>query len=280
MDPNMSTNKVCEGCGKDYSIPGYIRHLRTTTKAPCIARRIAEQHYHADSSSDDERDVAALPRDSDSGGGGFESPPPQPFEGDCLGPYDEDYWNDYDEYDGPPDEEGDAEGVEPDEDNEDGEDGDEGEYAYGWEAPQRALTPEAGEAAEEDVPAPGKDAPDREAQQRAHRHINARTHVVPFPGGLAGAPLSEPPSESSYETFQAEVDANGTNPYAPFVSRMDWEVARWAKMRGPGSTALTELLNIDDVRVLHIDLSWTPLLIELPACLPPWSVLQDIGRAQ
>ncbi|KAI0323179.1 hypothetical protein GY45DRAFT_1236956, partial [Cubamyces sp. BRFM 1775] len=32
--------------------------------------------------------------------------------------------------------------------------------------------------------------------------------------------------------------------YAPFVSEIDWEFARWAKMRGPGSTAVTELLKI------------------------------------
>ncbi|KAI0087258.1 hypothetical protein BDY19DRAFT_893576, partial [Irpex rosettiformis] len=34
------------------------------------------------------------------------------------------------------------------------------------------------------------------------------------------------------------------NPYAPFVSQIDWKVARWAKLRGQGSTAMTELLSI------------------------------------
>ncbi|KAJ4471753.1 hypothetical protein C8J55DRAFT_375236, partial [Lentinula edodes] len=37
------------------------------------------------------------------------------------------------------------------------------------------------------------------------------------------------------------------NPWAPFQSRIDWEVARWAKMRGPSSTAFSELLEIDGV---------------------------------
>lgn len=36
--------------------------------------------------------------------------------------------------------------------------------------------------------------------------------------------------------------------YAPFPSRLDWEVARWAKLRGPTSTAVSELLNIGGVR--------------------------------
>lgn len=38
--------------------------------------------------------------------------------------------------------------------------------------------------------------------------------------------------------------------YAPFASRIDWEVAKWAKTRGPGSNALDELLAIDGVRLI------------------------------
>lgn len=36
-----------------------------------------------------------------------------------------------------------------------------------------------------------------------------------------------------------------TNLYAPFTSKVDWEVSRWAKLRGFGSTAFTDLLKID-----------------------------------
>ncbi|RDX49827.1 hypothetical protein OH76DRAFT_1350331 [Lentinus brumalis] len=35
--------------------------------------------------------------------------------------------------------------------------------------------------------------------------------------------------------------------YHPFASKLDWQVARWAKMRGPGSTVVTELLEIDEL---------------------------------
>ncbi|KAG1772876.1 hypothetical protein EV702DRAFT_1181229 [Suillus placidus] len=38
-----------------------------------------------------------------------------------------------------------------------------------------------------------------------------------------------------------------TNPYAPFNSRVDWEIARWAKLRGPTSTAFSDLLGINEV---------------------------------
>ena len=35
--------------------------------------------------------------------------------------------------------------------------------------------------------------------------------------------------------------------WAPFSTRTEWELARWAKLRGPSSTALSELLKIDGV---------------------------------
>ncbi|KAJ3806989.1 hypothetical protein F5876DRAFT_90804 [Lentinula aff. lateritia] len=38
-----------------------------------------------------------------------------------------------------------------------------------------------------------------------------------------------------------------SNTWAPFASRTDWEVAHWAKMRGSGSTAFSDLLVIDGV---------------------------------
>jgi hypothetical protein len=37
------------------------------------------------------------------------------------------------------------------------------------------------------------------------------------------------------------------NPYHPFSTKLDWEVACWAKKRGQGSNALTDLLNIEGV---------------------------------
>ena len=42
---------------------------------------------------------------------------------------------------------------------------------------------------------------------------------------------------------------NSKSQWAPFHSKLDWEIARWAKCRGPGSTAFSELLAIDGVCV-------------------------------
>ena len=40
------------------------------------------------------------------------------------------------------------------------------------------------------------------------------------------------------------------NKYVPFKSELDWDFIRWAKLHGPGSTAINELLNINGVRPL------------------------------
>ncbi|KAM6504098.1 hypothetical protein JOM56_001041 [Amanita muscaria] len=37
------------------------------------------------------------------------------------------------------------------------------------------------------------------------------------------------------------------NVYAPFHSQLDWEIARWAKIHGPSSAALTKLLQLEGV---------------------------------
>ncbi|THU90457.1 hypothetical protein K435DRAFT_911965 [Dendrothele bispora CBS 962.96] len=47
--------------------------------------------------------------------------------------------------------------------------------------------------------------------------------------------------------YRANIEGSANNKYAPFYSRMEWEVARWAKMRGTGSTAFDDLLAIKGV---------------------------------
>jgi hypothetical protein len=42
--------------------------------------------------------------------------------------------------------------------------------------------------------------------------------------------------------------SNKDNPYVPFSSKLEWEIARWAKFRGPSSTAVSELMGIEGVR--------------------------------
>ncbi|KAI0039026.1 hypothetical protein FA95DRAFT_1504736 [Auriscalpium vulgare] len=70
--------------------------------------------------------------------------------------------------------------------------------------------------------------------------------IVAFPGGTAGAPVGQD-VHSGYNEYGQDVDQDQANEYHPFPSKMAWEVARWAKLRGPTSTALTDLLSIDGV---------------------------------
>ncbi|KAI1790839.1 hypothetical protein LXA43DRAFT_890291 [Ganoderma leucocontextum] len=101
--------------------------------------------------------------------------------------------------------------------------------------------------------ADGPDAPDTQASQYcAQEQLRTKTHVDHFPGRQAGAPARQHRELSDYE----KNNANNDNIYFPFQSRIDWEIARWAKLRGPTSTAVTELLQIKDLANL-LGLSFT-----------------------
>lgn len=76
----------------------------------------------------------------------------------------------------------------------------------------------------------------------AEQQLQYTPHKVMFPSP-AGDPIG---TSGSQNNAYASGIPTANNPYAPFVSRIDWEVARWAKLRGPGSTALTELLQIPE----------------------------------
>ncbi|KAF9471791.1 hypothetical protein BDN70DRAFT_819556 [Pholiota conissans] len=71
-----------------------------------------------------------------------------------------------------------------------------------------------------------------------------------YPLSQAGQPLSQ--QECTDARYNA---ALGSGEWAPFNSRMDWEIARWAKLRGPGSTAFSDLLSIEGVQEA-LDLSY------------------------
>lgn len=69
--------------------------------------------------------------------------------------------------------------------------------------------------------------------------------VVPYPDERAGAPVPPP---NDHQPLPDEE----TNPYSPFANQMEWEIARWAKLRGPGSTAFSDLLAIGGVSLSFI----------------------------
>ena len=65
-----------------------------------------------------------------------------------------------------------------------------------------------------------------------------------YPSSQAGKPLSH---ENSRDRIYSTSLGGGDNPWAPFHSKKDWEIARWAKVRGVGSTAFSDILAIDGV---------------------------------
>ena len=75
-----------------------------------------------------------------------------------------------------------------------------------------------------------------------------------FPFGSPGASIDSPSEDATVNGPNCR--APGDSIWAPFRSQCDWEIAHWAKMRGPTSSAVTELLAISDVCVPRFHLSW------------------------
>ena len=64
----------------------------------------------------------------------------------------------------------------------------------------------------------------------------------------AGEALSQ---EESRDSGYGAALGGGDNPWSPFNSKKEWEIAKWAKLRGVGSTAFSDFLTIDGVIFMH-----------------------------
>ena len=72
--------------------------------------------------------------------------------------------------------------------------------------------------------------------------------IVRFPFGSAGAPIDAPlPPHENASSNRLSIMSHSNSIWAPFRSQRDWEIAHWAKMRGPTSTAVNDLLAIPEV---------------------------------
>lgn len=92
---------------------------------------------------------------------------------------------------------------------------------------------------------------DYDELQTLHQQLSSKPVVERFPAHLGnpGAPVSRD-HRHAYEKSRDALDGEAReNVYAPLSCQMEWDFARWAKLRGPSSTALTELLKIDGVRL-------------------------------
>jgi hypothetical protein len=73
--------------------------------------------------------------------------------------------------------------------------------------------------------------------------------VLKFPtAGGAGKPIRFN-NLSAYEQYDADVcvAGNSETPWSPFASEVDWQIARWIKLHGPGCNSVSELLDVKEV---------------------------------
>ncbi|KAI0833350.1 hypothetical protein BC628DRAFT_1307698 [Trametes gibbosa] len=206
-------SSICTGCGRSFSMSGLSKHLALTKNEQCLATR----RLPGLSTPPIEVPAPDLP-DLDA--------PPVPFEGDFFGQYGND---DFPEQEGLPP--APALSVTEDDDDDDDEDDEDDENfrldaTIGWEPPIRSFG---------------------ETRDAAERTTRAKTFVVPFPGDKAGTPATSAETTSpTYAQYQHDLNTvDPNNLYAPFTSKMDWEVARWAKLRGAGSTSFNDLTKIE-----------------------------------
>ncbi|KAJ6475468.1 hypothetical protein C8R45DRAFT_1102753 [Mycena sanguinolenta] len=227
----------CSGCRTIFIRRAFASHLAKTTNPSCVKVREAAENNLSDSDSEEEFGPVA---DTFPTGG-------NKFEGDLFG---DDYTQD--DFNYLSDDTSDSEN-EPDMDEDDPIAADRGAAedalaAEGWE-PLRCVA-EPGEDSEMEDICPETAPPAREIRKVAEDRFHEKPTMVKFPGNgpatRAGEPISPDRSASTEEQYSKILGATG-NIYSPFTSKMDWEVARWAKLRGSGSTAFTDLLKIEGV---------------------------------
>ncbi|KAG1894665.1 uncharacterized protein F5891DRAFT_1254818 [Suillus fuscotomentosus] len=222
---------TCPSCDKKLaSITGYSQHLAKTSNPACRTLYLSSRRF----TPDPENDVD------------IDAPDPNHllhFEGDFFGTYTENElaWPGSDD-------EGDVGQAPMDEEDSDNDINDHDK----WEPPA-APAPPSQSAEHHDtndhdgweppvVPAPThNDAlhPPTADQSQDAFHMAQRTYS-------SGQPIDSAIKQPSNIIYHAQLNGlSADNIYAPFASKLDWEMARWEKLRGSSSTAFSELVSIE-----------------------------------
>lgn len=130
----------------------------------------------------------------------------------------------------------------------------------GWEAPTaRPDLPEVDlemtNAWEQEVSSDANESGDHRTHTALQQIQGKPTFIDEYPGDETGHPVSTSFMPDANQCYANHLADASENPYWPFVSQLDWEVAHWAKTRGPGSTAVSELLRINGVSVVTDSIS-------------------------
>lgn len=81
----------------------------------------------------------------------------------------------------------------------------------------------------------------------SHNRLEAPPVYVKKFRGQAGKPIRKN-INGGYSNYVEQLETDSQeNIWAPFASKMEWEVAQWAKLRGPGATSFSEFLHIEGV---------------------------------
>jgi len=250
---------LCNGCGGEFSFGrGYLNHLRLSRNPACSAiyqQSIAPQMTSNDVDSDDDLEMGSLGPDSlwNDFGGDNEDMDIQWSDQDLFVAVEQ--AKEKEDMGGWEDGMIDLDGVEAVEDsghmdhNSDSEDDfDEGPY-LGWEPPVPPSFDDENFNTQQDLEAEDGLEASQAARLAAEDAFRKQPIIEKFPDDRAGAPIANKRMDSKNESYFKAIN-NSQNPWAPFLSKMDWEVARWAKLRGPGSTAMSDLLKIEGVSII------------------------------
>ncbi|KAI0069666.1 hypothetical protein K474DRAFT_1632668, partial [Panus rudis PR-1116 ss-1] len=264
----------CEGCNAEYASQGQlIKHIEQTRNPACRAAYLDRDALRTSDSSSDPDDYNGSDDEDPSPPHASDRSPP-PFRGDMFGAnYDmQDFVPPPPDLAHPTGNEGNAQVTNniPDVSMEDAyndqyyqdvlsssEDEDEWVTNPGSE-PRPNVAPAVQEPADqlEEVDIP-QDVIDnaRSNRTRVEQALRGQLFSMSYPSIEAGSPIPEQELQEAGYAFYASKSGGIENPYAPFKSKLDWEVARWAKLRGPSSTAVSELLSIPEV-CAKLDLSY------------------------
>lgn len=245
---------TCPGCHKSFNFGSLGLHLSRTTKPECRAVYKNQRSYLPGAELEDYGSDRSIYDDDNASESDPGPPPPQLFAGDYFGDeYSEDDlpgWGNNDINNHTPLSLASSESSSSDSESE-----------LELEPPATDLPPTTPDPMDDEHGRPLTATERRQAEQ----DIWVEPIVYQYPGH-AGEMIEEK-NKSGYTGYKRAVGAESeNNPYAPFKSKIDWDMARWAKLRGPSSTAVTELMGIEDVRArLNFSTPFT-YLTTFPSC--------------
>jgi hypothetical protein len=216
-------SEICGGCLDMFTVNGLARHLAQTSNEACIMWRDCAQLESNEAYASDAPDI--------------DHAEPSYFQGDLFGDNYTDAsltWSDY----------------ESDED-------DISDLDYDPSIHTSTPSPSSSGFSDEPSPSPSPISIDEPTFDDSTTCATAEDSLyhpakIEYFQGRAGEALPET-ATTEFEAYDLELGTgsiSSKNPYHPFQTRIDWEVTKWAKLRGPSSTAFTELLAIDGVCVM------------------------------